>query len=155
MKKDLPTTRIPNRQILQACMEKQEKLIADFESRIAEMREDVFNHAQSSSQTENRSSSKMVLLTTLESELGFARVEMGYLKSIDPEKEHSIVEPGAVVLTNLRHFFIAVSSEIITIDEQAFFGISTQAPLYHFMQGKKTGDQFEFNGTVYQILDVY
>ena len=81
--------------------------------------------------------------------------EMGILKSINPDQVNNKVEPGAVVVTNKRIFFIAVSVEKIEVDGQEIFGISTKAPIYSAMIDLKKGDQFEFNGVSYKIHDIY
>ena len=146
---------ISKEEILNTCLVKQEELIENFDSRVTEMKADAYSHSESASQTENRTAGKIELLSTLENEKGFAQAELGYLKSLNIKKESTIVEPGAVVITNLRTFFIAVSSEKIEIDGQVIFGISTGAPIYSVMEGLSKGDKYEFNGTAYEIEDVY
>ncbi len=148
-------TKISKEVIWNTCLEKQEELIKNFESRVTEMRDDAYGHNQSASQTENRTAGKIELLSTLESELGFVQMEMGYLKSLNPQHENTKVEPGAVVVTNLRTFFIAVSSEKLDLEDQLIYGISTKAPIYSVMQDLVKGDNFEYNGTAYEIENVY
>lgn len=149
------SNKIPKQKIYDACLHKQEELIKNFEERVAEMNADVYNQNQSASQSENRQAGKIDVLNTLDKELGFARMEMSYLQSLNPQKQNEKAEPGAVVTTNLRTFYIAVSSETIEADGQEIFGISTRAPLYHQMEGKQKGDSFEFNGTAYKIESIY
>ena len=147
--------KIPKEAILKACIEKQEELVKSFDSRVTEMREDAYSQNQSASQSEDRTAGKVELLSTLEKELSFVQMEMGYLKSINPEKVNEKVEPGAVVVTNQRAFFIAVSTEKVSIDGQQVFGISTKAPIYSVMEGLKKDDKFSFNGIDYKIENVY
>ena len=147
--------KIPKEAILKACIEKQEELVKSFDSRVTEMREDAYSQNQSASQSEDRTAGKVELLSTLEKELSFVQMEMGYLKSISPEKVNEKVEPGAVVVTNQRTFFIAVSTEKVSIDGQQVFGISTKAPIYSVMEGLKKDDKFSFNGIDYKIENVY
>ncbi len=146
---------ISKKTILDSCFQKQEELIQSFDSRVTEMRADVYGQNQTASQSENRTAGKIEVLSTLESELGFAQMEMGTLKSINPEFENTVVEPGAVVVTDKLIFFIAVSSEKLQIDDEVVYGISDRAPIYSGMQGLKKGDKFEFNGTPYTIENVY
>lgn len=146
---------ISKNQILDACLEKQEELIAGFERRVNETRIDAYARQESASQSENRTPGKIELLSKFETELEFAKLEMVYLKTLDPSGENTIVEPGSVVVTNQRIFFIGVSSEKIDIDGNEVFGISTKAPIYGVMQGLKNGDTFEYNDTKYEIKKVY
>lgn len=147
--------RISKSQILDACINKQEELVNSFEHRVNLTKADAFEQEHSASQTEDRKAGKVELLRTFEKELGFVRMEMNYLKTISASKTSTIVEPGAVVVTDKMTFFIAVSSEKIEVDGEIIFGMSTKAPLFIAMQGLKKGDIFEFNGTEYHIEGIY
>ncbi|MEO6231636.1 MAG: hypothetical protein ABJB11_11355 [Ferruginibacter sp.] len=141
--------------ILEACLEKQEELIAGFERRVNETRADAYERQESDSQSENRTPGKIELLSKFQSELEFAKLEMEYLKTLDAAIVTTVVQPGAVVVTNLRTFFIGVSSEKIDIDGDEVFGISTKAPIYAVMQGLEKGGSFEYNDTAYTLKNVY
>lgn len=56
-----------------------------------------------------------------------------------------VVKPGAVVSVNGRCIIVAVSKSPFKIGDRDFIGISTNAPIYNSLQGKKSGDSFEFN----------
>ncbi len=149
------TTLISKEKIIEACITKQQELIDSFQTRFLEMKEDVYGKSSSPSQSEHRSSGKMALLSTLETELSFAKLEMGYLSSLDATIQYDIVSPGSVVVTNHRTFFIGVSSESVDVEGQNIFGISRQAPIFSGMEGKKAGESFSFRETHYQIESVY
>ena len=140
--------------ILKTCIEKQEELVKNFDSRVTEMREDAYSQNQSASQSEDRTAGKVELLSTLEKELSFVQMEMGYLKSINADKINEKVEPGAVVVTNQRTFFIAVSTEKVSIDGQEVFGISTKAPIYSAMEGLKNAEKevFPWEGRLKAVI---
>ncbi|MEO5996749.1 MAG: hypothetical protein ABIN89_08450 [Chitinophagaceae bacterium] len=141
--------------ILQVCMQKQEELINNFNDRVMERRADASIANQSTSQSEDRNAGDAEVLDSLEKELVFAQLELSALKAINPTQKNTTVESGAVVVTNERIFFIAVSSEKVEIDGEVIYGISTNAPIYSVMQGLAKGDRFEFNGTAYDIEKVY
>lgn len=147
--------KIAKEEVLQACLQKQEALVESFKSRVNEMKDDTTGQNESASQTEDRTAGKIELMVTLEKELAFVTMEMGYLKSINPSQISTKVEPGALVITNQRNFFIAVSSEKIEINGEIIFGISTNAPIYLAMQELGKGDKFEYNGTAYEIEEIY
>ena len=146
---------IAKNQILEACILKQRDLIENFEKRVKDLKEDAFDDKESASQSEDRNVDKVEMLRTFESELAFARTEMGILKSLDPSNEKKMVEQGAVVVTNKLAFFIGVSSEKIEVDGEVIYGISTQAPIYSAMGSLEKGDAFTFNETKYEIENVY
>lgn len=141
--------------ILQVCMQKQEELINNFNDRVMERRADASIENQSSSQREDRNAGDAEVLDNLEKELVFAQLELSALKAINPAQKNTNVEPGAVVVTDQRILFIAVSSEKVEVDGEVIYGISTNAPIYSVMQGLAKGDGFEFNGTAYKIEKVY
>lgn len=141
--------------VLEACIIKQEELVASFESRVNELKSDAFDQNQSPSQTEDRAATKIDLLRNFEKELTFAKMEMEYLKTIDSSTVNIKCEPGAIVITNRLNFFIAVSSEKVEFDSEVIVGISTKAPIYTVMQGLQKGAAFSYNDTEYEIEDLY
>jgi hypothetical protein len=66
------------------------------------------------------------------------------LKAIDFGSK-SKIEEGAVVKLGGRFFVIAVSTGKFSCDGNDFMGISTQAPIYAEMEGKRAGDTLVFN----------
>ena len=66
----------------------------------------------------------------------------------------SKVEEGAVVKLGGRFFVIAVSTGKFVCDGNEIMGISTQAPIYAELEGKRAGDAISFNGTELVIEEV-
>ncbi len=147
--------RVDKTRILQACVQKQHELIDNFKLQKAEMHNAAFSRNESASQSDNRRAGKLDLLNALGNELTFAQKELDYLNSLDITKEHTLVEPGAVVITNQLTFFIGVSSEKVEIDGDTIFGISTKAPIYKNMKDLQKGNSFNFNETNYLIEEIY
>jgi hypothetical protein len=141
--------------ILQACMNKQEQLIENFESRVTTTKTDAFSRDHSASQSESRTANNIELLTVYENELAFAKAEYDFLKSFEPLTIKTKAEVGAVVVTNKLTFFISVSVEKVEVDGGVVYGISAQAPIYAAMEGKEKGDKFKYNEAEYEIEDVY
>lgn len=147
--------KIDKKEILEACIDKQNELIASFTNRIGTMEDDVMDRNHSASQSDNRSPERIELMNAIGLELDFAKREMEFLKNLDVSKEYETIEPGAVVVTEKMTFYICVSIEEFEVDGSKLFGISTKAPLYLEMNGLKTGDSFSFNKQSYIIKDVY
>lgn len=147
--------KIAKSHIKQVCIQKQEELIDSFKQHEAEMYKDTFSQNAIASQTEDRKAGKVDVLKALGKELVFAQEELVYLNSINVTGESSVVEPGAVVITDQITFFIGVSSEKIEVDGEEIIGISTKAPIYAKMIGLKKGSPFQFNETKYLIEDLY
>jgi hypothetical protein len=147
--------KIDKTHILAACLQKQEKLIHDFSSRLTAMVSEVNTHDHSASQTENRAATEIELINAIQNELDFALEEMEFLKNLDPKKKCETVVPGAVVVTNTTTFYICVSIERILVAGHEIVGMSVKAPLYAAMRGLKKGAAFQYNTTKYTILDIY
>jgi hypothetical protein len=65
------------------------------------------------------------------------------------------VEWGAVVLTDVRNFFVSTSLTDITVNGTHFLGIALESDIYQELKGKKKGDEFRLNGQVHRISDVF
>ncbi len=141
--------------LFEACMEQQQKEVENFENRVNSLKKDMFTNKESASQSGAGNAGKMDLLGNYEKQLTFSQMEMNQLKSLNPSVANSIVEPGAIVMTDQLNFYISVPTDKIEIDSESFIGISVKSPIYAVMRGKKKGDGFTFNETNYTILDLY
>lgn len=97
--------------IFKACMSNQNELIDNIENRLNALNTSATSNNYSASQREDRAAGKVELLNALKKELNFAKLEMEYLKTIDPLIENTVVSSGAIVFTNQLIFFIGISSE--------------------------------------------
>ncbi|MBC5838805.1 hypothetical protein [Flavobacterium muglaense] len=141
--------------ILESCLANQNELIANFQKRESEINDAAFKKNASASQSEDRSAGKYELLKAIGDELAFAQKELAFLSDLDVTTESTVVEPGAVVVTDKLTFFIAISSDKIEKDQSTIVGISTRAPIYASMRGLEKGNSFQFNETTYVIEDLY
>lgn len=142
-------------ELYDACMEQQKKEVENFENRISALKKDMFENLESASQGGGGNAGKMELLANYEKELVFSQMEMNQLTSLDPSIVNTIVEPGAIVMTDQLNLFISVPTDKIEINSEIFIGISVKSPIYTVMQGKKKGDVFKFNEMSYTILELY
>ena len=66
-----------------------------------------------------------------------------------------VVEPGAVIKVKDSYMVIAIPDGNFKFDGKDFISISTKAPLYQCMKGKKKGDMCSFNNYDFIIEDIY
>ena len=86
-------------------------------------------------------------------QLAEAESNVRFVQSIQAlEKE--MVGPGSLVQTDQTYFLVALGLGLVEMDGKKVFCISTAAPIYMQLQGKKAGDAFEFNGKKQQIVQV-
>jgi hypothetical protein len=138
-----------------ACLKKQNILLADFEQEIQRLTDEITRGKEMPSQEQAGRTELNELLVRLEHELLFVKQEQTILEGLDIEREFVQVELGALVVTDQRIFYISSSLETVEVDGVEFFGISTQAPIYSGMKGKRAGDSFIHAGVNYRVLEVY
>lgn len=81
--------------------------------------------------------------------------DLDLLESVPAYDLKSVIESGAVVKSSFQHFFIAIGMNKVQLGEEAFFPISTSAPIFQAMVGMKKGDSFQFRDRKYEIMDVF
>lgn len=147
------------KQLLEACIIKQQSLIDDFKTRIKGLlqldglgNEEEYDNSQQASISQNISEAD-----ALNQELIFAREEMNQLHQLEPRSavKHDCVELGAIVKTDKRTFFVATSVEEVVVNSKTFIGLSTKSALYQAMKGRRAGEQFSYHGITYEIIDIF
>ena len=144
--------------IIDACIEKQQRLFTDFRDRIETLLEPsgLGNEEEFDNNELSQMSQKTDEVVALNNELRFSLQELETLEQLKKEIHEQLeVLPGAVVVTNDETFFVSVSTENFEVDGKKFIGVSAQSPFYHAMKGKKKGDSFSFNQRSYRITDLY
>lgn len=81
--------------------------------------------------------------------------EIQILKKVQFDRLEDKVEFGAVVITNQQKLFIALGLGKVEVNGDQYFVISKDTPIFQRMEGMKQGDTFEFNGTRFEIKDVF
>lgn len=101
-----------------------------------------------SHQTESR---EMKML--LQKQLDKALLDYEKVKNIDfSEKQEAGV--GALVTTDMFNFILGVATTPFLFGNMQVVGVSTEAPIYRNLLGRKVGDSFQFSGNQYNINNV-
>ena len=144
--------------VLDAAIDKQQALITDFTQSISDMKKStkLINEGQFDAQQASYNDEVNERINLLTSQLNFAQEEMDLLNRMEVGQSiHETVRIGSIVETDQRVFFISVSSEELSVAGKDVFGISTKAPIFASMLGKRSGEFFNFNDLLYSIKDVY
>ncbi|HEY9234040.1 MULTISPECIES: hypothetical protein [Phenylobacterium] len=64
------------------------------------------------------------------------------------------VEAGAIVKFDDRYYVIGVATGRFAYAGHAFMGISTQAPIFEELEGRRAGERFKFKGHEHLIQEV-
>jgi len=81
--------------------------------------------------------------------------EIQILKKVSFDDITEQVEFGAVVITNKQKMFIALGLGKVTLNDDIYYVISKDVPIYKAMEGLKKGDEFEFNNMKFTIKDLF
>ena len=73
------------------------------------------------------------------------------LSRINPNSQHTVAEPGSLILTNNGTFFLAISAGSFLLDGTTYFAVSPASPIGTYLIGRRAGDQFSLNGRTYVV----
>lgn len=147
------------RNVIDAAVAKQESIVSDFRQRIQELlaNDGDVNEEKYDNHVQSLKAQAMTEVNLLKSELELVGTELDDLRrqqGIDAPLS-ARVEPGAVVVTDKKTFFVSASIENFEVDGKKLFGISTKAPIYQKMKGRKRGNTFTHGSTKYVIKDIF
>jgi transcription elongation GreA/GreB family factor len=83
-----------------------------------------------------------------------AKGRMNQLTAIDAERTLTAIDKGALVISNIGVFYLAVGIGKVTIDQKDVFVLSLESPLGKSLKGKRSGDIIVFNGKTAPIDSV-
>jgi hypothetical protein len=123
---------------------------------MASLRESVAADTKSSMGDKYETSREMAQqeLEKISRQIAMLQQWQGVFAQIQSGKLHEIAGIGALVQTNNGLFWLAAPMGKINIQNTEVMIISPQSPAGKSMIGKKSGDSFELNGNVFQILSV-
>ncbi len=73
------------------------------------------------------------------------------LKGIDSIEPTEEIQLGDVIHTDQGKFFVAVASDLFTVEGVDYQGISTNSPLFQALLGKHNGDTVTVNGNDFEL----
>jgi len=76
------------------------------------------------------------------------------LQKVDISSTSEVIRLGSIAQTNQASFFISISVGKLEINKTVYLGLAPNSPIGLCLLGKKEGEQFNFNGIVYKIIDV-
>lgn len=109
---------------------------------------------ETASQSEMNRVADIELLDRFGEQLERLENQLNGFKRLDPHAVMGSVEVGAVVVTDQHNFIIGPSIEEFEVDGRSFQGLTTEAPLFADLHGKRKGDLVKSSGAVYHVLDV-
>ena len=74
---------------------------------------------------------------------------------LHPERQHSKIGLGSLVVTSNGNFYISISAGKIKLGGKTYFALSGASPVAKLMEGKKAGEVFSINNKPVTILEVF
>jgi hypothetical protein len=96
-------------------------------------------------------STEMVM--NLREQLNRAVQEFELLESLTNTQTESI-SLGAIAQTDMGIFYVSIPGKML-FQEKEIYCISTAAPFYTSIDGKKVGEEFIFNNETHKIVAIY
>lgn len=139
------------------CLDTVNRQIKKYENEMAQIRESMENNDAHTDYDED--DSKGQLLGDFEKYAEYldnSRKMKEKLSRIDQKHYSKEVDFGSVVETSENYYFISAALGKINLDEgSTVYAISTEAPIFKEMKGKKAGESFSFNDKEHKIIDVH
>lgn len=149
----MPTTKP---QIHQHCLQELKSRLQTATEAMASLRESVASDTKSSMGDKYETAREMAQQEQNKIGMQMAMLQQwqGVFARIQPSQTHDIVGIGALVLTNRGAFYLAAPMGKVVVDGNEIMVISPQSPAGKAMLGKKSGDSFDLNGTLFTIESV-
>lgn len=139
------------------CLEAVNRQIEKYQKEMDEIRESMENNDVHTDYDED--DSKGQLLNDFEKYAEYldnSRKMKEKLSRIDQKHYSETIEFGSVVETSENYYYISAALGKIILDEgSTVYAISTDAPIFQEMKGKKAGESFTFNGKTHEIINVH
>ena len=84
-----------------------------------------------------------------------AQRDLAIARSLPVEKIFDSIQTGCVVVCENIRFFISLGLGNLEVPDEKVVFLSPAAPIARQLEGKKTGEYFNFRGSELKILDVF
>jgi len=143
------------RKALQELISEKEKQFAEFETAQMQTLESSNKQAgQNEDRFENPLEQMVDEIEMRSGVLDKLKADLELLRGIHAGEELESVERGALVRTDALLILVATAHPDRLLESGKLVCISTDAPIFEAMKGKKVGDRFTLNGKESKILDL-
>lgn len=141
--------------ILQTCIKVQEATIENLKSEVDENQNSANEYGPPKDRYDSFRTQLLAKRDMFAHQLAKANEQLDILKRIPADKDFKNIEFGAVVVTEKQKMFVSVGIGKINVEGESYYAISPAVPVFKAMEGKKAGDEYQFNGIKTKILDVF
>ena len=140
--------------LLTKCIEQQTEVIKQLQQEITDAQNQANDYGQPKDRYDAFRTKLMRQIELYAGQLDKANIVINTLQKIDSEKETTVVEFGALIITNKQKLFVSAGLGKVDIDEGVYYAISPHVPIFNVLKGKKVGDEVFFNGMKIMINEI-
>jgi transcription elongation GreA/GreB family factor len=137
------------------CREQLEGMVRDFQQEIDEAQQSANEYGAPKDRYDAYRTQLLRKRDMFAQQLAKLNAQLDVLDRVDPGRQSSVVEFGALVVTDNQKMFISTGLGKINCDGCDYYAISAAVPIYKAMEGKKVGDEFTFNGKKSKVLEIH
>lgn len=142
-------------ELYDACLTLQTKKIRQIEETMAEAQQSADEDDQSKDMYD---ATRMLILNKRDmygQQLAIELDQLETLHKLDCKIDHTVVEFGAVAITDDQKVFVAIGLGKVQVGDESYFVISPKVPFFQSIRGLKKGSTYDFRGKKNKILDVF
>lgn len=91
----------------------------------------------------------------LDQQIALVQQQLSVLQKLDPSVQLEQILVGALFEIDQNWYYCSVPFGPIQLDQTTYFCLSTEAPLYQALKGKKEQESAVFNGRNWKINKIY
>lgn len=141
--------------VLDACFEQQEKVMQNLKVVMEEVADSAEEYGLPKDLYDSYRNQMMSKREMFAQQLLKIQEQVDILRRVDMTRIFNAVRFGAIVITESQRIFVAAGIGKVKVDNEEYFVISAMVPFYSAIDGKKTGDTFEFRGKIEKVLEVF
>lgn len=143
------------KRLLARCREQLESMAGDFQQEVNEAQQSANEYGAPKDRYDAYRTQLLRKRDMFAQQLAKLNTQLELLDRIDPARECTSVEFGALVITTGQKLFISTGLGKIECDGEIYYAVSAAVPIFKAMEGKKAGEEFTFNGKKTKILAIH
>lgn len=143
-------------ELLAYCQGQVDSRYSKIKQTISDIEESLLEESKSSSGDKHETGRAMLQIDRENAGKQLQEIEKVFqvLRKVDVETKSDYVRLGSLVSTNAFNYFISLSIGNITISGRDYLCVALNSPVGLLLSGKRKGEEFTFNGSVYKITSV-
>ena len=143
-------------ELLQHCQKQVDNRYSKIKQTIADIEESLLEEAKNSSGDKHETGRAMLQIDRENAGKQLQEIEKiaQLLKKIDVKATSDYARLGSLVYTDRFTYFVSLSIGTVTLGKTDYLCVALNSPVGMLISGKRKGDEFNLNGTIYKIIDV-